>query len=83
MDDATIPYWMAFLVGPALLAFAVAVVPARLKYARQKVPVRQLSSAKINDAVDAWFPVAWAVGVGAFGAVFVVGGMLRLAGIDA
>ncbi|MEO6414381.1 MAG: hypothetical protein ABIO48_17460 [Pedococcus sp.] len=81
-DSATIPYWMAFLIGPVLLAFALWVVPGRLKEARRRLPIRRISSANANDVFDVWFPSAWATGVGAFGTVFIIGGLLRLAGID-
>jgi hypothetical protein len=46
------------------------------------MPWRRALSAAGNDAVDAWFPAFWAAGVGAFGAVFIIGGLFRLAGID-
>ena len=83
MDDAAvIPYWLAFLVGPVLLAFAAWVLPSRVKEAQQQIPWRRALSAAGNAAVDAWFPAFWAAGVGAFGAVFIIGGLFRLAGID-
>ena len=83
MDDAALrPYWLAFLVGPVLLAFAAWVLPARLKEAQRQVPFRLISSAAVNDTVDAWFPAIWAAGVGVFGTVFVLGGLFRLAGVD-
>lgn len=82
MDDATlIPYWLAFLVGPVLLAFAAWVLPARLKEAQRQVPFQRVSSAAVNDAVDAWFPTIWAAAVGVFGTVFVLGGLFRLVGV--
>jgi len=82
MDDAAlIPYWLA-LFGPVLPAFAAWVLPSRLKEAQRQVPFQRVSSAAVNDAVDAWFPAIWAAGVGVFGSVFVLGGLLRLAGVD-
>lgn len=83
MDDSgAIPYWLAFLVGPVLVAFAAWVLPGRLKGARRRVPLRRVPSAAVNDAFDAWFPAFWAGGVGAFGVAFTVAGLIRLGGID-
>ena len=49
MDDAAlIPYWLAFLVGPGLLAFAAWVLPARLKEAQRLMPFQRVSSAGVN-----------------------------------
>ncbi|TPG17033.1 hypothetical protein [Pedococcus bigeumensis] len=82
MDDAAlIPYWLAFLIGPVLLAFAAWVLPAQFKEAQRQVPFRRVSSAAVNDAVDAWFPAIWAAGMGVIGTVFVLGGLFRLAGV--
>lgn len=81
-DAAVIPFWMAFLVGPTLLAFAVWVLPSRIRESNRRLPAGKLSSASLNDAVDAWFPSVWVGGVGAFGAIFVLFGLLRLVGIE-
>jgi hypothetical protein len=81
-EGGVIPYWMAFVLGPVLLVFALWVLPGRNQKAHRRILVARLSSASLKDALDGWFPTMWAGGVGIFGAIFAVGGLLRLIGIE-